>query len=118
MSRALSHDGILKEIMEITDQHGKLESAVWLRRFVIYTNFGISTREAKRSTDDYASDNSMALSDNSDGENVSSEFDIWGFIIDILDDECVGGHLLTQRGIQLIVFYMCNAYAWRRDSIY
>ena len=35
-----------------------------------------------------------------------------------MDDENVSGSARTKRGIELILFYMRNADAWRHDSIY
>ena len=90
-----------------------LERAVSKRRGVIRDKLALSAKEAKNSMDDHASDNSMdsSDSDNSDGENIASEFDIWGFINDILDDENVSGSARTKRGVELILFYMRNAEA-------
>ena len=64
------------------------------------------------------------------------EFDIWAFINNILDGEessgstewdfCseiltgkyFSGNARTKRGVELILFYMRNAEAWRHDNIY
>ena len=51
-------------------------------------------------------------------------FDIWEFINNILDAENFDsenrlcGHAVTKRGVELILFYMRNAEAWRRTDIY
>merc|ERR1712131_538974 len=51
-------------------------------------------------------------------------FDIWEFINDMLDSENFDsetplcGHALTKRGVELFLFYMRNAEAWRRNHIY
>ena len=57
-------------------------------------------------------------SDDDSSDGCNREFDIWEFINDILDDENVSGSARTKRGVELILFYMRNADAWRRESLY
>jgi hypothetical protein len=77
-----------------------LERAVSERQIVIRDKLALSARDPE-------------IDDASD-----LEFDIWEFVNDILDDENVSGTVRTERGVELILFYMRNAEAWRHDSIY
>ena len=83
-----------------------LGRAVSERQGVIHDILAASAEEAEMPSDD----------DSSDGSD--REFDIWGFINDILDDENVSGSARTKRGVELILFYMRSADAWRRDDHY
>ena len=83
-----------------------LGRAVSERQGVIHDRLAASAEVAEMSSDD----------DSSDGSG--REFDIWDFINDILDDENVSGIARTKRGVELILYYMRNADAWRRDSLY
>ena len=110
ISRALSRDDILKSIMGTADHFGEmycadsnyetLGRAVSQRQNVIRDKLALSAKEPE-------SDEAFDL-----------EFDIWEFINNILDNENVSGSARTKRGVQLILFYMRNADAWRHDSIY
>jgi hypothetical protein len=110
ISRALSRDAILESIMDTADyfqdmycSHSNYEAlgrAVSKRRSVIRDKLALSAKDTE----------------SDDGSD--REFDIWEFINDILDDENVSGSVRTKRGVELILFYMRNADAWRHDSIY
>ena len=114
MSRALSRDSILKSIMVTADHFRKMSCspsnyealgrAVSKRQGVIHDILAFSAEEAEMLSDDDSSDD--------------SEFDIWRFINDILDGENVSGSVRTKRGVELILFYMRSADAWRRDDLY
>jgi hypothetical protein len=120
VSRALARDGILKSIMGTAEhfqdmycsrsKYEALGRAVSKRRFLI--------SDTLASAADHPSDNSMESSDNDSSDGSDRDFDIWEFINDILDDENVSGSARTKRGVELILFYMRNADAWRQDSIY
>ena len=80
--------------------------AVSKRQGVIHDVLTATAEEAEMASDD----------DSSDGSD--REFDIWGFINDILDDENVSGSARTKRSVELILFYMRTADAWRCDDFY
>ncbi len=120
ISRALSRDGILKSIMgtaeHFQDMYCSRSKYEALGRAVSKRRFLISDTLASAAV--HSSDNSMESSDNDSSDGSDRDFDIWEFINDILDDENVSGSARTKRGVELILFYMRNADAWRQDSIY
>jgi len=128
ISRELSRDAILKSIMGTAEHfqdmycsrsnYETLGRAVSKRRFLIRDKLAASAKETENSMDGYASDNSMESSDNDSSDGSDTEFDIWEFINDILDDENVSGSARTKRGVELILLNMRNPDAWRHDSIY
>ena len=116
MSRVLSRNSVLKSIMATADyfrdmycspsNYEALGYAVSKRQGVIHDVLTATAEEAEMESDDASSDGS------------DREFDMWGFINDILDDENVSGSARTKRSVELILFYMRTADAWRCDDFY
>ena len=118
ISRALSRDDILKLIMKTAehfrDIYGKCE----------YEALGCAVSENQSVIRDKLALSAKVTQSDDDDDEFDWVFDIWEFINDILDGEIfeaenpICSHVLTKRGVELILFYMRNAEAWRRDNIY
>ena len=124
ISRALSRDNILKSIMKTAkrfrDTRGirdyeAVERAVSEKQCEIRDKLELSGKEPESSDSEEEREEW-----DTDTEWIDTEwpFDIWEFINNILDGEDVSGSTRTKRGVELVLFYMRNAEAWRRDHIY
>ena len=62
----------------------------------------------------------MGSSDNdsSDGESITSEFDIWKMTNDKMDNGNVSGDARTKRGLDHVLRCMQYGIGWRCDNIY
>ena len=70
--------------------------------------------------DGYESDTSMESSNNnsSDGESITSEFDIWSRVNNKLNAEKLSGEARIKRSLVRVLDFMKYDEAWCHNSIY